>query len=187
MQKIKIGIAAVSMILLAAGSASAAMNSSSHPFQLELTSGCSINTTGVVGNIGSYPLLSGPQNVSLGTVAVTCVASVNYDWGIDGGAYYNGITRRMNNTTTAAKFPYELYAPAGGTITMGDCGLASVDVSYGETTCSGGQASFYGGFSTVHPGGGISETYSLSGIFNTQAVTDSGIYMDTVDFVVAWL
>jgi spore coat protein U-like protein len=163
------------------------MNSSSHTFQLELTDGCSINTTGVVGNIGSYPLLSGPQDVNLGTVAVTCVASVGYDWGIDGGTYYNALTRRMTNTTTAAKFSYELYAPAGGALTMGDCGLATVDASYGETTCPGGQPSFYGGLPEFHPGGGTSETFSLSGVFNTQNVTDSGIYMDTVNFVVAWM
>ena len=187
MRKMKIGIAALSILLLAAGSASAAINSSSHTFQLELTTGCSINTTGVVSNLGSYPLLSGPQDVNLGTVAVTCVAAVGYDWGVDGGTYYTGITRRMTNTTTAAKFSYELYAPAGGLLPIGDCGINSVDNSYVDTTCPGGQLSFYLGVPVFHPGGGTSETFSLSGIFNTQDVTDSGIYTDTVDFVVAWL
>ncbi len=178
------GLMVTSAILLAAGSSVAAMNSSSHLFQVELSDGCTVDTTGLVSDVGTYQVGTPDLiNVSLGQIGITCVTAVTYDWGIDGGLYFAASGRNLVSPASPFSVAYNLRV-AGGNI--GDSGLEVLEPGYLPTAPP--MVSYAGivGAAPLHPGGATTVPYNLEGDFYIGTATDPGIYTDTVSVTVVW-
>lgn len=158
-----------------AGSAPQSINVS-----LTIGGGCLVNTTGLNVNFGSIASgASVPLNVDrIGTLLVTCLPSLPYAVGFNGGNSPTLLLRQMthtvNNTDTV---DYDLLY---GGVSVGDGGISVYDSGYTETIPSIAAITGQIGNGAAQPFIITARAYLLTA---TGAV---GVYKDNVSVIVAW-
>ncbi len=181
MKKIATGLAAT-IILLAAGSSLAGIDSTSHTFNLEILDGCGVDTTGLATDLGLFQLGSPTVNQqSLGNVDITCIAPQTFDLGLDKGLNYNPaiLQKRHLSDGAGGSIRYALTKTDGNR--FGDVGLNAIDTGYTETILGWPSLG-----PTVHPGGGTTVSIGVNANIFIDDATSAGIYSDTINVVVVW-
>lgn len=143
-------------------------------FNLNLVAFCSLDTNSF-GSFGRYPAGSNRiVNASLGSIAVTCPATVAYKVGIDKGLHLANSMRQMalNDSTFV---PYILRY---NSTEWGDSSLKSIDSSYNETFSTASAVS--------EIGTGIPQNFMIYGDAWIEGVTSVGIYTDTLIVTLVW-
>jgi spore coat protein U-like protein len=143
-------------------------------FNLNLVGSCSLDTSGL-GSFGSYPLGSPAiTNIALGSISVTCPASIAYKIGFDSGQHLSGNTRRMALDGTHF-IPYQLKHNGAE---WGDAGLHAISTDYAET--------FPNASAVASTGTGNPQPFSVSGDAAINQAITAGTYSDTVIVTLTW-
>jgi spore coat protein U-like protein len=177
---ITIGLAMV----LAAGTALAGNTSGTADYQVTLVDGCTVDTSGMTTDFGSYFLGDADLvNVLAGSVTITCANNQDYAWGIDKGLNAPGTNwLRMQQ---GASTNYIRYRLTEGGSDLGDAGLGAED--FGTGTPTGHTDAWTGSFvyrSGV--GNGSPQQYDLRADVNISEGGVAGTYTDTVLVTVYW-
>jgi spore coat protein U-like protein len=161
-------------LLLAGNAYAAGQQSKSVEITLELSSTCVLNVNNVRG-FGNWPTGGDDiDDVSLGSVSVSCANGLPYAVGIDAGENYDGTARRLKN---GAEFvSYTLRAESSGGAEWGDTGLNNIVPSYVPT---------HSAQAVKGTGTGSAQTISLWGDAKIPAVS-AGTYADRVNIILVW-
>ena len=143
-------------------------------FTLSLVAFCTLDTRGF-NSFGRYPVGSARiTNVTLGSIAVTCPATVAYKIGIDKGLNLaNGMRRMALNNRVF--IPYILRYNSSE---WGDAGLNAVDSSYTET--------FAIASAVANTGTGTAQNFMIYGDAWIDGITTIGTYTDTLIVTLVW-
>lgn len=163
--------------VILADSGGTTIKTTTQPINLDLVAFCTLNSTGVSGQFGTYPMGSSASitNINLGSLAVTCPATIAYKIGIDKGLHLTGGIRQM--ALTGHLIPYTLKYGNGGA-EWGDLGLHDIDSSYTETFATANAVS--------GTGTGVAQSFAVYGDANIQNATAAGTYTDTLIVTLVW-
>ncbi len=162
-------------LLSASATVSAGTASTTITPNLTITSGCSVDTSGIHGDVGSHPYASSYPVVPIGTLSVLCTNGLGYAFGVGGGSHGDVTGPRMQGTANFEFLPYRvLYAGAA----IGDSGLTAVDSVYIET---------YTNYPAVTglTGDATAQSYVLS-VEPLAASLSGDTYFDTNTITVVW-
>ncbi|MCK5924526.1 MAG: spore coat protein U domain-containing protein [Methylococcales bacterium] len=151
-------------------------SASSKQIRLQLEAFCTLDTSQVSGEFGTYPI--GSQNISnvnLGSIHVNCPNTTAYKIGINKGKHLNSGVRQM-------AFDHHMIAytikQGNGGAEWGDKGLQDLDPSYTET------------FSAANPlsqtGTGATQAFELYGDAIIETINTTGRYTDTLIVTLIW-
>lgn len=175
MKKVLVIMIGLAMVF-AAGTALAGNTNGTADYQVTLVDGCTVDTTGMTTDFGSYFL--GDADLvaaSAGTVSISCANGLNYAWGIDKGINAPGGQFLQLHDGIGNYIEYRLFQ--GGT-QLGDVGMNGIDATYSEqyTTFTDRDAI----------GTGAAQTYNLNANVDINPATVAGTYTDTVTVTVVW-
>jgi spore coat protein U-like protein len=188
MNKLKLLAISVCAVLgLASNASFAAGHASSGNVGLSLTisDACSINSSGINGNMGSHSagtVINSGNNISIGDLEITCATDISYSWGISGGKFMAapGTSARMRKGSTASYIDYsiEMSATADVGNRVGDKGLNAIDVTYPETNIG----------ANAITGTGTALTQPIALYLNPvdENTVPPGRYTDIIIFTVVW-
>lgn len=160
--------------VILADSAGNPLSTTTLNFNINLVAFCTLDTQGF-GGFSRYPLGSARViNAALGSIAVTCPATINYRIGIDKGLHLANDMRQMA-LNDSAFIPYVLRYNA---IEWGDSGLKAIDNNYNETFSTASAVS--------EIGTGISQNFIIYGDAWIEGVTSVGTYTDTLIVTLIW-
>ncbi len=160
--------------VILADSAGNPLSTTTINFNLDLVAFCTIDTKGF-GSFGSYPVGSTQViNAALGSIAVTCPATVAYKVGIDKGLHLANSMRRMA-LNDSAFIPYVLRY---NSTEWGDNGLNALDSNYNETFATASAVS--------EIGTGVPQNFMIYGDAWIDDVTSVGTYTDTLIVTLVW-
>lgn len=158
--------------VILADSSGTTVDTTALAFNLNLVASCTLDTTGF-GSFGTHPIGGTTlTNVALGSIAVTCPASVTYKIGLDKGQNLAAGKRQM---ALGSQFiPYNLKYNANE---WGDMGLATLEPSYVET---------FPAPAVTAIGTGSPQSFMISGDAWIEHATTAGTYTDTLIVTLAW-
>ena len=147
---------------------------------LTLTDLCSVDTSGLNGNLGSKPVGSSSFATSIGNLSITCTNGKSYMWGMGGGSHYDqGHTAGKPSIKNGSGSDYASYMLLidDSRTTVGDGGLGTASGgTYTETNADDNGVS--------GTGTGSAQTTAMEiYIFSTGA---AGTYTDTNTITVVW-
>ena len=157
----------------------AAQDSGAVNMSLTLGNTCTIDTTGIAGNLGVSPVgfdMNGGAAWGIGDLVISCGAGLNYGWGIAAGVNYDGMDNRLTDGGGNFIRYYLLNALASP---VGDAGLNAIDGFYSETF------TFWPAITGLTGTGAAVTTAIDVDVFNEET-QPAGTYTDTVNFVVVW-
>jgi spore coat protein U-like protein len=141
-------------------------------FNLNIVASCTLDTTGFgsfgVHSLGEASLINAP----LGSISVTCPASIAYKIGFDKGQNLANGKRQMANGTQLV--PYNIKYNA---TEWGDVGLTALIPSYVET---------FPAPAVTSTGTGIPQSFMITGDAWIENAASAGTYTDTIIVTLAW-
>lgn len=160
--------------VILADSAGNLLSSTTVNFDLNLVAFCTLDTRGF-GSFGHYPVGSARvTNVALGSIAISCPATIAYKVGIDKGLHLvSGMRQMALNDSTF--IPYVLRY---NSTEWGDNGLNALDSSYIETFAIASAVS--------ETGIGVPQNFMIYGDAWIDGVTSAGTYTDTLIVTLVW-
>lgn len=177
-------LALAGTLLAASATASAGIASTSVNPGLSIASGCSVDTSGLHGNLGSHALSAGVDQyaivpeTSIGTFSVLCSDGVIYAFGIGGGENGDGSNLYLRGVDPYAWSLLDYWVTYGGVL-VGDAGLAAIDAAYSEGYNRPAVTGLVGD-ATV-------QSYELSAeVTFSSTVFGPGLHSDTNTLTVVW-
>jgi len=141
-------------------------------FNLNIVASCTLDTTGF-GSFGTHSVGEASIiNVPLGSISVTCPASIAYKIGFDKGQNLANGKRQMASGTRF--IPYSIKYNA---VEWGDIGLTTLAPNYVETFPAPAVAGI---------GTGIPQSFMITGDAWIENANSAGTYTDTLIVTLAW-